>query len=168
MRYLCEKFAAAGFFAAMFAIVPANAQFSEEWRAAAAEMQAGCDNFERTLPVNGASPPAAGALDLPTRIYGQPLRPHMCVIMSFSIDAEGKTRDVEQIYKGPENLRYVYVRKAIGSVKKWRFNVENAPPGAYSQMYARIDLIPVGGRRYRINYNYWHGGPPDADVDETG
>lgn len=151
-------------FAVAFALAAtsAHAEFSDEWKEAAAEMEAGCDAAESALPRGGASPAPAKPLKLPERLRG-PLRPHMCVIVRVSLDEDGAAREVEEVYRGPENLNYVFVRSTVGSVKKWRFNLAGAPAAQYGAMYARLDFVPQGNWRYAIYYSYWSGGAPAVE-----
>ncbi|MCB2114187.1 MAG: hypothetical protein KDD85_11660 [Parvularculaceae bacterium] len=152
-------------FAAIGALVgatgPAHAEFSDEWNALAEEIEAGCDAMESTLASGGVTPAPAKPLYLPDRLRG-PFRPHMCVIVEFSIDASGAPQNVESIYRGPENLNYQFVRRTQGAVKKWRFDLEGTSPAEFSRLYARMDFIPLGGWRYSIRYNYWNSGETGA------
>jgi len=135
----------------------AHAEFSDEWNAVAAEIEAGCDAAQNGLPSGGVTPEPAQSLYLPDRLRG-PFRPHMCVIVQFSLDENGAAQNVERVYRGPENLNFQFVQRTQGAVKKWRFNLAGESPENFQKLYARMDFIPLGDWRYSIRYYYWNGG----------
>jgi hypothetical protein len=128
--------------ACAFSPVRARAEFSNEWRAAAAATEAECAAFTDTLAEGDFALTPDGPLKRPAHPRGVPSRPHACIFVRFDINAAGETENIEAVFNAPGNLQYSYVREATKAVKKWRFKIPaDAPLGSVNN-YVEVVYIP--------------------------
>ncbi|MEZ5920901.1 MAG: hypothetical protein R3C60_06060 [Parvularculaceae bacterium] len=129
----------------------ASAKFSKEWSDSAAEIKAGCAAFAKTLPAPQFPLPQTAepreALSYPR---GAPQRPHVCLFFKFDIDADGAAQNIELVYKGPDNLNFVFGRSARKTIGKWRFLLPEEFKEGYQGAYVEVTYDPV-----RRHYYQW-------------
>lgn len=92
----------------------------EDFRSA---VKSDCEAFSAAVmssPINQSATPAKKRYP-PSYPNNEPMLPYVCVGLKFDINGEGKTENIEVVFKSPADAGPGFERAAINSVKRWRY-----------------------------------------------
>lgn len=114
------------------------------WKQFKSAVKKDCDAFSEAMLASPASHEETPYKRYPPRYPDdEQMLPYVCIGLNFDVNGEGRTENINVVFKSPSDAGAGFEREAIRSVERWRYG---RPENAEQRIAGQMTLITYEAR----------------------